>query len=115
MQVFLLGIIKDLPDSDIGFELYKSEMWEKVKVVKYVKVFGTITKQYLNHAIILKVPIELHKISKLPKTFHIFTSFNRIPANFLNQNGSESILVCRACKFEINGQAHFHRGLGDKD
>lgn len=88
MQVFLLGIIKNLPDSDIGFELCKSEMCEKVKVVK---VFGTMTKQYLNHAIIIKVPIELHKIPKLPKTFHIFTSFNRIPANFINQNGSESI------------------------
>lgn len=49
-QLFLLGIIKNLSDSDIGFELYKSEMWEKVKVVKYAKVFETIPKQYLNHA-----------------------------------------------------------------
>lgn len=113
--MFLLGIIKNLPDSDIGFELYKSEMWEKVTVFKYVKVFGTIPKQYLNHAIILKVPIQFHKTRKIPKTFHIFTSFKRITANFNNQNEWESILACRACKFEINGQAHFHRGLGDKD
>lgn len=84
MQMFLLGIIKNLPDSDIGFELYKSEMWEQVKVVKYVKVFDTITQQYLNHAIILKVPIEFHRTLKLPKTFHSFTYFNRITANFIN-------------------------------
>lgn len=68
-QLFLLGIIKNLPDSDIGFELYKSEMWEKFKVVKYAKVFETIPKQYLNHAIILKVPIEFHKLLSFPKLF----------------------------------------------